>query len=184
MCHPFLLVTEGFPLPTLQRRIGLGFTLAGWALLLLLFAWLAGGFFEREMNPNSDVRATSAGAGPLEVVLQRNRAGHYIAPGTINDRAVSFLVDTGATQVAVDAKMATVLGLEPGSASTVRTANGVVQGRRTLIASIDVAGIRQYSVPAILLPNLGDQVLLGMSFLKRVELVQRGDQLRLRETRP
>jgi aspartyl protease family protein len=94
---------------------------------------------------------------------------------------VNFLVDTGASLVAVDEKLGPRLGLERGAAWSVQTANGVVRGWRTLIASLNVAGIEQRGVPAILLPALGEQVLLGMSFLKRVELVQRDDTLRLRQ---
>lgn len=165
----------------LQQRIGIWFTLAGWVLLLLLLAWFARGFLAREENPNRAARAVEAGKGQLEVVLQRNRSGHYVAPGYINGVPVNFLVDTGATLVAVDEKLGPRLGLERGASWSVQTANGVVRGWRTLIASLNVAGIEQHGVPAILLPALGEQVLLGMSFLKRVELVQRDDTLRLRQ---
>jgi aspartyl protease family protein len=167
---------------TLQQKIGLWFTLAGWALLLLLLALFARGFLEHEENPNRAARAVDAGKGQLEVVLRRNRAGHYVAPGSINGVAVNFLVDTGASLVAVDEKLGSRLGLERGATWSVQTANGVVRGWRTLIASLNVAGIEQHGVPAILLPALGEQVLLGMSFLKRVELVQRDDTLRLRQS--
>lgn len=165
----------------LQQKIGLWFTLAGWVLLLLLLALFARGFLAREENPNRAARAVDAGNGQLEVVLQRNRAGHYVAPGSINGVPVSFLLDTGATLVAVDERLGPRLGLERGASWSVQTANGVVRGWRTLIASLNVAGIEQQAVPAILLPALGEQVLLGMSFLKRVELVQRDDTLRLRQ---
>ena len=165
----------------LQQKIGLWFTLAGWVLLLLLLALFARGFLAREENPNQAARADDAGNGKLEVVLQRNRAGHYVAPGSINGVPVSFLLDTGATLVAVDERLGPRLGLERGASWSVQTANGVVRGWRTLIASLNVAGIEQQAVPAILLPALGEQVLLGMSFLKRVELVQRDDTLRLRQ---
>ena len=164
----------------LQKTIGLGFTLAGWTVFLLLLAWLARGFLDRGESPNRDVHPTRTDGGVLEVVLRRNRSGHYVAPGFINGRKVEFLVDTGATLVALDQRLGRRLGLEGGAAWTVQTANGTVTGRRTLIASVDVAGIRQQSVPAIMLPDLGDQVLLGMSFLKRVELVQRDGTLTLR----
>jgi aspartyl protease family protein len=166
----------------LQQKIGLWFTLAGWMLLLLLLALFARGFLEREENPNRAARAVDAGKGQLEVVLQRNRAGHYVAPGSINGVPVSFLVDTGASLVAVDEELGARLGLERGASRSVQTANGVVRGWRTLIASLNVAGIEQHGVPAILLPALGEQVLLGMSFLKRVDLVQRDDTLRLRQS--
>ncbi len=168
-------------MPTLQRRLGLIFTLAGWALLLLLLAWLAGGFFEHEAHPNREVTASRGKGGSLQVILQRNRAGHYVADGSINGHSVSFLVDTGATLVAIDVDVGEAMGLERGSPWSVQTANGVVRGWRTLIASIDVAGIRQQTVPAVMLPNLGGQVLLGMSFLKRVEMIQKDDALTLRE---
>lgn len=171
-------------MPTLQRRIGLTFTLASWGLLLLLLAWFANGFFEREMNPNHQVTATRGEGGLLEVPLKRNRSGHYMVEGSINGHAVNFLVDTGATLVALDVDVGDAMGLERGSPWSVQTANGVVRGWRTLISSMDVAGIRQHTVPAVMLPNLGGQVLLGMSFLKRVEMNQKDGVLTLREVAP
>jgi aspartyl protease family protein len=165
----------------LQQKLGLWFTLAGWTLLLVLLAVFARGFLALEENPNRAATAVDAGNGQLEVVLRRNRSGHYVAPGSINGVPVSFLLDTGATLVAVDEKLGARLGLERGASWSVQTANGVVRGWRTLITSLNVAGIEQHGVPAILLPALGEQVLLGMSFLKRVELVQRDDTLRLRQ---
>jgi aspartyl protease family protein len=162
------------------RRIGAGFTLAAWAVLLALLAWLAQGFLEQQYNPNPAPRARTSADGLREVVLQRNRSGHYVATGRINDLQVRFLVDTGATLVALDERLAARIGLEKGAVVTLRTAGGEAMGWRTLIPRIDLGGLVQYAVPAVIQPGLGDDVLLGMSFLKRVEFAQRDGALVLR----
>lgn len=58
------------------------------------------GFIERQQNPNRHLVEMQAGMA-TEVVLQRNQAGHYVAPGFINDHEVTFLLDTGATNISV-----------------------------------------------------------------------------------
>jgi aspartyl protease family protein len=115
-------------------------------------------------------------------VLQRNRAGHYLADGHINGRPVRFLLDTGATHVALSADLARQLDLELGASSLSRTANGLVKTRSARLQRVDVSGIELYDIRASVLPNMvGDEVLLGMSFLKHLQLIQSGDQLLLRQ---
>lgn len=165
----------------LQRRVGIGFTLAAWAVLLVMLAWLAHGFLQRERNPNAEPQSRQAPGGGREVVLQRNREGHYLATGSINGRAVTFLLDTGATLVAVDERLATRLGLAKGPRRRMQTANGAVDGWQTLLKTVEIGGLVQHAVPAVIMPRLGDDVLLGMSFLKRVEMIQRDGTLILRD---
>ena len=62
-----------------------------------------------------------------------------------------------------------------------QTANGNVRTWKTRLNSVDLGGLTLHGVPASVLPNMpGDEVLLGMSYLKRFELLQRGDTLTLR----
>jgi aspartyl protease family protein len=120
-------------------------------------------------------------AGVPSVVLQRNRMGHYVAGGRINGESVTFLVDTGATAVALPVALAERLELPllPGGMS--KTANGLVRTWTTRLDSVDVAGLTARNVRAVVMPNMpGDEVLLGMNYLKRFELIQRGDTLTLR----
>ena len=163
------------------QRIGTLMTIAAWAGILLLLTWAASIFLDHQHNPNQSPNSSVDERGAIEVVLQRNRHGHYVAGGMINQQPVDFLLDTGATYVAVDQQMAERLGLRRGPSQVLQTANGQVRGYRTLLSSVSLGDIEITAVPAVVMPNLGDDVLLGMSFLKRLTLVQRGNTLLLKQ---
>ena len=138
-------------------------------------------YFENSLqardHPNRDLQI----APGSEVVLKRSRDGHYIFPGTINGRPVSFLLDTGATLVSVPAHRAEELGLAAGAHQQSVTANGTVVTRATRVEALAFGPFVMRGVPASLNPGMaGDQVLLGMSVLKHLEFTQRGDTLILR----
>jgi aspartyl protease family protein len=164
-----------------DRRIGVGMTLAAWALFLLLLTWFASGYLERLNNPNVQVVSRVDPGGNPEVLLQQNRAGHYVATGAIDGVPVVFLVDTGATDVAVSQKVAERIGLEKGFRVTVNTANGTASGWNTILDKVTLGNIEMTAVPATIMPGLGQEALLGMSFLKRLTLIQRGEELLIRQ---
>lgn len=153
---------------------------AAWGLVLVLLTFWFNGYLERQEHPNQGKRASGEG-GVQQVVLERNRAGHFLADGHINGRAVRFLVDTGASQVALSDDLAAELGLGLGPPSLTSTANGLVRARSARLERVDVSGIELYDIPASVLPNLvGNEVLLGMSAVRHLALIQRGDRLVLR----
>lgn len=169
------------PEPNNLQGLGKGMTYAAWIVVLGLLTLLFNEFLEEQANPNRQVQSAVSDQGMVEVRLQRNRAGHYVANGGINGRQVVFLVDTGATDVAVPGRVARRLGLEQGRPVASRTANGVAEAYATRLDSVELGKIRLRDVQATILPGMdGAEVLLGMSFLKRLELIQRGDQLTLR----
>ena len=96
-----------------------------WLSIMLLLGFYFHNLLGRQQNPNQEVATRAGPGGAREVVLVRNRYGHYVTSGTINDRQVVFLLDTGATGVAIPAQVAARLGLRRGQASQVRTANGI-----------------------------------------------------------
>jgi aspartyl protease family protein len=154
---------------------------AAWVLGLALLTVLFSDVLDRQQNPNRSVQAVVGAGGVREVVLKRNRSGHYVAPGAINGHPVTFLIDTGATDVAIPAGVAERIGLQPGLPSVSRTAAGDVPTWSTVLRSVELGGIKLHTLRATILPDMtGDQVLLGMSYLKRLELEQRGDSLTLR----
>ena len=163
------------------RRIGTIMTLMAWFAVLMILTWAASIFLEREQNPNHSPETRVNAYGAIEVTLWRNRAGHYVATGAINRQPVQFLLDTGATLVAIDEELADELDLQRGMEQPLQTANGMVRGYRTLLKSVSVGEIELTGVPAVIMPDLDGQVLLGMSFLKRLTLVQQGDTLLLRK---
>ncbi|WP_263261260.1 TIGR02281 family clan AA aspartic protease [Pseudomonas sp. RIT-PI-S] len=157
---------------------------------LLALAWVAGLFLasrffgeweQRQENPNRELSSTH-GAGFVEVRLQGNRQGHFVADGRVNGQAVSFMLDTGATEVSIPADVASQLSLEKGAPVMLNTANGAAQGYRTRLASLELGDIRLSQVSAVVVPGLpGEQILLGMSALKRLEFTLRDGNMLLRQ---
>lgn len=150
--------------------------LAGLGLLTLFFA-------EKEQswtNPNQAPEYRTTTTGAQEVVLQRNRQGHYLVSGNINGKTADFLLDTGATDVVVSGNLAKAYGLKRGPRSIASTANGNVTVYATRIDQLTIGNINLYQVSASINPGMDDLILLGMSALKQVELTQRGDTLTLR----
>jgi aspartyl protease family protein len=163
------------------RRLGKGMWIVMWLLVLGLLTLVFDSMLEKQRNPNTEPTSYSDGA-VREVVLQRNRYGHYIANGTINGSQVEFLLDTGATSVAVPADIASRLGLREGAQVQFQTANGSTYGYLTWLDHVGLGEIRLDDVRASINPSMdGDSVLLGMTFLKHLEFTQRGDTLILRQ---
>lgn len=173
--------SENNPVKEGQKRIGKGMIVASWVGLLIILTIFFSSYLERVNNPNSKPE-TSISGSVKEVVLKRNRSGHYVVNGFINSKEVTFLLDTGATDVALSDDLATALELRRGAYITSQTANGTVTARQTTLSEVSIGGIRLHNVRASILPSLSDkEVLLGMSFLKQLELVQKGNYLLLRQ---
>lgn len=155
--------------------------IAGWLIIIGAVYWAFHGWSEREANPNRALTISPAG----EVVLVRNRAGHYLADGEVNGRRVTFLLDTGATQVALPMRLARELKLKLGPAVSIQTAAGPATAYPTRLESVRLAGIEMRDVGALVSEGLDPElVLLGMNFLRRLEMTQRGEQLILKPLPP
>lgn len=154
-------------------------TILFWLLFMGSLTLFFNGFIQERDNPNHALLELDTMSG--EVVLQRNRAGHYLAPGLINGQPVNFLLDTGATHVSVPAGIAEELGLEKGRRSQVSTANGVISVYQTELSTVQLGGIQLQQVRASINPYMPDEVvLLGMSFMKHLDMTQRDGVLTLR----
>jgi aspartyl protease family protein len=161
-----------------QKNFGRWMIIAAWLVFLALLTLLFSQWLEHQHNPNRQLRVSSDLHGVSSVVLKRNRAGHYVAPGKINGVEVTYLLDTGATLVAVSSSLAQQAGLSRGVSSQSRTANGLVRSWLTEIERLQLGPITMNDVKATILPNMpGREVLLGMSFLKHMKLQQQGDEL-------
>src|SRR5699024_6777654 len=136
------------------------------------------GLIEDRSNPNRQV-ASSRVNGSIEVVLESDRQGHFIASGAISGREVTFLVDTGATLVSVPEDLADRLGLERLARIGLETAAGPVTGWMTRLDEVRLGDIVQRDVRAAISPARSETVLLGMSFLKDLEMTRSGGRLRL-----
>ena len=170
------------PPPETARRFGVWMTAGAWIAILAVASLVFGDWLAERENPNRRVDTDVDGGGVREVVLEQNRAGHYLATGEIDGTRVVFLLDTGATDVSVPLGVARRLGLRGGTPRQARTASGIVTTYAVVLDRVAVGGIVQRRVRAHVNPHMpGDEVLLGMSFLRHIELVQRDRTLTLRQ---
>lgn len=162
-----------------MRRASAWMIIGGWILFFLLLFMLFNKIINNMNNPNARVE-TSSVDGRKEVVLQRNKYGHYVATGAINGQPVVFLVDTGASDIAIPEATALKLGLEKGYAFQAQTANGIATAYSTRLDSVSLGEITLTDMKGSILANAGtEEILLGMTFLKHLELSQKGNELRL-----
>ncbi|MBT3531350.1 MAG: TIGR02281 family clan AA aspartic protease [Gammaproteobacteria bacterium] len=164
------------------RNLGQGMLIASFVIALLGMTFFFDSQLMNQINPNSNPESSESSAGVREVILQRNRQGHYVTSGSINDVEVIFLLDTGATDVAISPELAAKAGLQPGNATQASTANGIITVYSTNIDSLSISSISLENVNGSINPGMsGETILLGMSVLKEIEFSQRGSILTLRQ---
>lgn len=139
---------------------------------------------QRRIALGSKIRSSYQQAAREEVQIFRDPAGMFTTVGSINGLPVNFLVDTGASSVAMNAAQARRLGIdfrvagEPGAAVT---ASRVEKVYRVMLDSVKVGAIQLRNVEAVVLDGPQPQeILLGMSFLGRVDMQNDGQRLLLR----
>ena len=121
------------------------------------------------------------GSGPRgnKIVLSAGSGGHFFTAGAINGRPVQFVVDTGATSVALSVQDAERLGIDykkgqPGRSST---ANGTVNVYLVKLASVRIGDVEVYDVDGTVVPAGMPYILLGNSFLTRFQMTRQNDQM-------
>ena len=123
----------------------------------------------------------TANANSRSMTIRRGDSGHFSVEGSIDGRHMEFLIDTGASVIALRERDAASLGIHPTQrdyTALVSTANGTVRGARVELNRVEIGPLTVYNVAALVLPDeaLG-QNLLGMSFLSRVRWEQQNGQL-------
>ena len=121
-------------------------------------------------------------AAPVEAVAQsglrslsipRDGRGHFETEGRIDGQRIGFMVDTGASMIALNETSAARFGLRPSRNdynATVTTANGTIKAARTRLAMVDVGGLVVRDVDAMVLPDAAlSENLLGLSFLSKLK---------------
>ncbi len=116
-------------------------------------------------------------------ILDRTFDGHFYLTGRINGKEVAFMVDTGASTVAIGDTLAQQLELGTCRPRQYVTAAGTVRGCEAVARQVEVAGLRLPDVPVAVLPG-GETVLLGMNVLKHFRIEQQGRQMRLTPISP
>lgn len=122
----------------------------------------------------------AAAAG--SVILYANTAGHYLTDGQVNGVTLKFLVDTGATVIAMNSGDAKYAGIDykKGKKIQMQTASGIADAYYVSINTLKLGGILLHQVDAVVLEGGYPQVvLLGMSALNRMEIKREGMVLTL-----
>ncbi|MFB4370894.1 TIGR02281 family clan AA aspartic protease [Pseudomonas sp. LR_1] len=128
---------------------------------------------ERSYGLSREYNTTGVAAPQKQTLsIARSNGGHYWAEGAINGRAQQFLVDTGATSVALNENHARRLGIDyrtRGQPIQVNTASGTAKGWRVTLDKVSVGSLQVLGVEAVVLEGASpSEALLGMSFLNRV----------------
>ena len=145
--------------------------------------WLALAFgiytiVDNIQNPNKSFRLSN---DAQSVTLKRGLDGHYRAEAFINNQKVDVLVDTGATGVAISQTIADKLGLKSIDAVRTNTANGDSVGYMVRLNSVKVGGVEAKNVSAMIAPGLDGDVLLGMSYLGRMDVRLFNNQMTIKQ---
>jgi len=135
----------------------------------------------RVLQQGQHYRRAAATSDRAQVTLAAGPGGHFAGEGAVNGQPIRFLVDTGATSIALPASFAQRAGIdfrkgEPGLSST---AGGMVPVYRVNLATVRLGGIELNSVDAVVFEAGLDTALLGMSFLNRVDMRREGETMTL-----
>jgi aspartyl protease family protein len=131
------------------------------------------------LGGGAKVAGSEAGGGGTRIVIPVGLGGHYGGLATINDHSVQYMVDTGATSVAMGADVASKLGLDyaPSTAISAMTANGGVAARKLMLSKVTIGNVTIFNVECVVVPEAMSVVLLGNSFLSHFQMHSESDSL-------
>ena len=124
--------------------------------------------------------AGSDGSGTgTRIVIPVGPGGHYGGSASINGHPIEYIIDTGATSIAMGADVATRLGLDYDSstATAAMTANGAVPARKLTLNKVTVGDVTIFNVECMVVPQSMPIVLLGNSFLAHFQMHSDSDSL-------
>jgi len=135
----------------------------------------------RTLQQGQHYRRAAATSDHAQVTLAAGPGGQFAGEGAVNGQPVRFLVDTGATSIALPASFAQRAGIDfrKGEPSLSNTANGLVPVYRVSLATVRLGEIELSSVDAVVFEAGLDTALLGMSFLNRVDMRREGETMTL-----
>jgi len=175
-----LLVIDGAP-----RTLAVGATHGGVKLLSVngsdATVEIDGRRVPLQLGAPVNLAATGGAANGTQIVLSAGPGGHFVTTGAINGKSVQFVVDTGATSVALSRDQAERIGLDykSGRRGMAQSANGAVPVHAVRLASVRVGDVTVYDVEAMVVPAGMPMVLLGNSFLTRFQMKRENDRLTL-----
>ena len=124
--------------------------------------------------------AGSDGSGTgTRIVIPVGAGGHYGGLASINGHPVQYIVDTGATSIAMGSDVASKLGLDysASTAAAAMTANGAVPARKLTLGKVTIGDVTIYNVECMVVPQAMPIVLLGNSFLSHFQMHSDSDSL-------
>jgi aspartyl protease family protein len=123
----------------------------------------------------------SSVGGGNEIVLPVGPGGHFITSGSINGKSVQFMVDTGATVIAMSQVDADRIGIDwkSGRRGLSNTAGGMVPVYGVNLTSVRIGNVEVFTVEAVVLQAEMPTILLGNSFLSRFSMRRESDVMRL-----
>jgi aspartyl protease family protein len=135
----------------------------------------------RSLGMGQSFTGGAATGGRQSISLTADVRGHFAAAGSLNGYPLTFLVDTGATVIAINAAEARRMGLDykAGQASRVNTAAGAVPAWRVTFNTVKVGSITLNQVEGMVVESGLSVPLLGMSFLNRMEMQRDGQTMTL-----
>jgi aspartyl protease family protein len=138
---------------------------------------------KRPLRVGQHAVGVSGGDGSDKITLTANVQGHFFTTGTVNGTSVRFMVDTGATSIALGPNDARRIGLDlgRGQRGMTSTANGTVVVTRIPLDTVTIAGVTLHNVEAVVVPTDMPVALLGMSFLNRMEMQRDGSTMTLKK---
>ena len=157
--------------------------ISGWMIALLWLLVLGGGTLLANQWINGreasklTVLSGANGIAP-KLIVRADRYGQYELTGSANGQNVEFLLDTGATEISIPVNVANRLNLIRGRGYPVSTANGQVTVYSTQLDTVSIGPFMLKNVSAHINPGMnGNVALLGMSFLRHFEMIQRSGEL-------
>ena len=174
-----ILIVDGAP----PKTVAVGETFQGVRLVSLQAEQAVVELEGKRVNLRMDTPVSIGGGtgtgGGSRIVLPADSRGHFMTQGAINGRPVTFMLDTGATSIAMSAADAQRIGLDysKGQRVQMNTANGVSQGYRLRLQSVRVGDVEVYDIDAIVSPQPMPFVLLGNSFINRFSMRRDADQM-------
>ena len=163
------------------EKIGRWMVYLAWVLLILLLTLLFSRWLDHQHNPNSASPGCFRRQWGWFTYITKKQHGALCRTGTHQWSAGCIFVGYGVTHVALPEFIAKKIGLERGILTTSMTANGLVKSWMTELDNVQLGPLSMSGVRAAIIPAMpGSEVLLGMSFLKHLELLQKGDQLILK----
>jgi aspartyl protease family protein len=174
-----ILIVNGAP----PKTVAVGETFQGVKLVSLQAEQAVVELEGKRVNLRMDTPVSIGGGGGTgggsRIVLPADSRGHFMTQGAINGRPVTFMLDTGATSIALSADDAQRIGLDysKGQRIQISTANGMSSGYRLRLRSVRVGDVEVYDIDAIVSPQPMPFVLLGNSFITRFSMRRDADQM-------